>query len=118
MFSGSRKKEQAWRFMHFVASLPAQRIVAGYQRSVPALKEGREAFVEANPRVHAGRFVEALEYSRFQPITVHWPLMRRELTSEVDLMLDGHQTVRQTLDALVENEHLRERFAMPGGDLP
>ena len=118
MFSGSRKKEQAWRFMHFVASPPAQRIVAGYQRSVPALKEAREAFDEANPRVHAERFVEALDYSRFQPITVHWPLMRRELTSQVDLMLDGHRTVRQTLDALTANEHLRERFAMPAGARP
>ena len=115
MFSGSRKKEQAWRFMHFVASLPAQRIVAGYQRSVPALKVARKAFDEANPGVHAERFVEALEYSRFQPITVHWALMSRELTSEIHLMLDGHRTVRQTLDALAANEHLRERFAMPAG---
>ena len=44
--------------------------------------------------------------------------MSRELTSEVHLMLDGHQTVRETLASLIANEHLRERFAMPAGDLP
>ena len=113
MFSGSRKKDQAWKFIHFALGLEAQETVARYQRSVPALKAAGPAFIDANPEVRAGRFIEALEYSRFQPITADWALMSREISGEVDLMLDGRQTPRQTLLELVRNAHLSERFIMP-----
>ncbi len=113
MFSGSRKKDQAWKFIHFALGLEAQEIVARYQRSIPALKAAGQAFIDANPEVRAGRFIEALEYSRFQPITVDWALMSREVASETDLMLDDRQTPRQTLLDLVRNVHLSERFIMP-----
>jgi|TARA_B100000809_G_scaffold239440_1_gene260994 multiple sugar transport system substrate-binding protein len=115
MFSGSKKKDQAWKLIHFVASLPVQRIIARYQRSVPALKQGQEAFVSGNPKVHAERFIEALAYARFQPISLHWALMSREITSQVDMMLDGNQSVQETLTSLVDNEHLRQVFIMPDG---
>ena len=114
MFSGSRKKDQAWRFIHFALGLQAQEIVARYQRSVPALKAAGRAFIDANPEVRAGRFIEALEYSRFQPITASWSLMSRELSGETELMLDGRQTPRRTLRELAHNAHLSERFIMPG----
>lgn len=116
MFAGSRKKEEAWKFIHFATSLPAQEIIARFQRSVPALKAGRRAFAEGNSRVRAHRFIEALEYARFQPITLHWNLMNREIASQVDLMLDGHQEVGRTLTNLIDNVHLREHFIMPDMD--
>lgn len=113
LFAGSTRKADAWRFIRFATSLPAQRVVARYQRSVPALVAARDAFVEANPAVHAERFIEALDYARYQPITEHWALMNREIGSEVDLMLDGHQDAPTTLARLARNEHLRARFEMP-----
>lgn len=114
MSSASRKKDQAWRFIHFALALEAQEIVARYQRSVPARKAAGQAFVDANPEVRAGRFIEALDYSRIQPITPSWSLMSREVSGETDLMLDGRQSPRQTLMDLAANAHLSERFIMPG----
>ncbi len=113
MFSGSQKKDQAWKFIHFATSLPAQEIVASFQRSVPALKSAQAAYVNQNPKVHAGRFIEAFKYARLQPITVNWALMSREITSETDLLLDNRQTPKQTLRNLAANPHLSRIFQMP-----
>lgn len=117
LFTGSSKKAAAWEFITFATSPPAQEIVARYQRSVPALKAARLAFVRGNPEVHAERFIAALDYARFQPITEHWALMNREITSEVDLLLDGHHDVGTTLSRLAANVHLRSRFEMPAAEV-
>ena len=113
MFSGSQKKDWAWKFIHFATSLRAQRIVAAFQRSVPALKAAGSAYVSANPKVHAGRFIDAFSYARIQPISVHWALMSREIASATELMLDNRRTPRQTLRQLVANRQLADRFRMP-----
>ena len=113
MFAGSRKKDWAWRFMHFATSRSAQEIVARFQRSIPALRAAQDAFVRANPNVRAKRFIDALAYARFQPITEHWMLMSREINSETDLMLDNRQTPAETLRRLAANPHLAKCFEMP-----
>ena len=78
MFSGSKKKGQAWQLMRFILTLEAQEIVNKYQRSIPALKEATRSFEERNPTVSASKFVEATaEYARMQPITGDWQLMSR-----------------------------------------
>jgi len=116
MFAGSQKKDWAWRFIRFASSRPAQEIVARFQRSVPALKAARKAYVDANPDVHAERFIDAFAYSRIQPITDHWQLMGRELDGEIDLMLDNRQSVADTLRRIAANEHLATCFRMPKED--
>jgi len=113
MFAGSRKKEWAWKFIHFATSLPAAEIIAKFQRSVPALKAGSRAFVAGNPRVHAQRFIDAFAYARLQPITRHWELMAREVGSETDQMLDEGQSPRETLRRLARNPSLAKCFQMP-----
>ena len=113
LFSGSTKKDQAWKFIHFATSLPAQEIVAKFQRSIPALKAGQDAYLKGNPDVRAHRFIDAFEIARIQPITEWWGLMGREITSEVDLMLDNEQTVDDVLRHLAGNPHLQEHFIMP-----
>lgn len=113
MFTGSQKKDWAWKFIHFATSLPAQEIVAKFQRSVPALKAAKDAFIAGNPRVRAKRFIDALAYARFQPITEHWMLMSREINSETDLMLDNRQSAAETLRRLARNPHLAKCFQMP-----
>lgn len=78
MFSGSKKKEQAWLLIRFLLSPEAQRIVAKVQRSIPALQEAKGAFISQNPRVRADKFVRvAGEYGRMQPITEYWDQMAR-----------------------------------------
>jgi len=118
MFAGSKKKDAAWRFIHFATSLPAQKIIAKFQRSVPALKAAKDAFVSQNPKVRTRRFIEAFDYARFQPITMHWNLMSREVGGALDLMLDDKLTPTDALRRLATNEQLSERFAMPKVDAP
>jgi len=113
MFSKSQKKDWAWKFIHFATSLPAQRIIAQFQRSVPALKKAQTAFIGGNPKVHAERFVEAFSYARLQPISLHWALMSREVASETDLMLDNKQTPQEAMGRLVRNPQLSRHFRMP-----
>jgi len=113
MFAGSKKRAWAWRFIHFATSLPAQQIVARFQRSVPALKAAGPAFVGQNPKVHAQRFIDAFDYARIQPITVHWSLMGREVGSALDLMLDNKHSPSKTLHDIAASRHLRECFTMP-----
>lgn len=115
---GRRKRRTRGNVIHFATSLPGQEIVARYQRSVPALKAGQEAFVEGNRAVRPERFIEAMEYARFQPITLHWNLMRREVASETDLLLDDRQSTRQTLLRLARNPHLERHFSMPVAGQP
>jgi len=116
MFTGSQKRDWAWRFIHFCTSLPAQEIVAKFQRSVPALKAGQMAFVRGNPRVHAQRFIDAFAYARIQPISRHWELMAREISSENELLLDNRQTPAEMLRRLVTNPSLTKLFVMPKVD--
>ena len=118
LFAGSQKKVDAWKFIHSATSLPGQEIVARYQRSVPALKAGQEAFIEGNRAVRTECFIEAMEYARFQPITLHWNLMSREVASETDLLLDDRQSTRQTLSRLARNPHLERHFSMPVAGQP
>ena len=113
MFAGSKKKEQAWRFIHFATSLPAQEIVAKFQRSVPALEAANRAFIQQNPNVRAKRFIDAFAYARIQPISRHWRLMSREISGELDMMLDNRQSPKRALRRIAENPHLGERFQMP-----
>jgi len=113
MFAGSRKKDWAWQFIQFATSRPAQEIVAKFQRSVPALKAAKDAFVRTNPRVHAQRFIDAFSYARLQPITKHWFLMSREIQGDIDLMLDNRLTPRAVLERVARNAHLGECFLMP-----
>jgi len=113
MCSGSKKKDWAWKLIHFAASREAQEIVARYQRSVPALKAAKDAFIRANPKVHAERFIEAFSYARIQPITRHWYLMSREVSNETDLLLDNRQTPGETIRRLATNRNLARCFEMP-----
>ena len=79
MFAGSKRKEEAWKLIRFATSLDGERVVAGYQRSVPALRAAADEFVRHNPRVTARRFIEAFEYARMQPISMKWQTMNREM---------------------------------------
>jgi len=97
MASDSPRKERAWRFMQFLVSGEAQRIVAEMQRSVPALKAAQETFVRTNPKVHVKRFIEAMAYARLQPITDQWEKMAQEITSEHDKLVIGRQDPAETV---------------------
>jgi multiple sugar transport system substrate-binding protein len=104
MARDSPRKQAAWRFMHFCVSRRAQEIVARAQRSVPALMAAQDIFVAANPRVHVGRFIEAMQYANLQPITDRWEKMAVEFGAEFDRLIDNSQTPEDTMNRLAERQ--------------
>ncbi len=113
MFTGSKKKDWAWKFIHFVASKAGQDIIGKYRTTMPALKASSEEFVRNNKRDLGRRWVDALEYSRVQPVSNHWMLMNREIKSETDMMLDNRQSPMETIRRLAVNPDLSKYFIMP-----
>lgn len=65
----------AWLLARFLAGPEAAALVGRAQRSIPALRDHADSFVAADDQQRGLRFVEALAYSRLQPITVHWQEM-------------------------------------------
>ena len=100
MFSDSKRKEEAWRLIRFATSGTGERIVARYQRSVPALRSVADEFVRHNPRVSARKFVEAFEYTRMQQISMRWQTMNREIKPEWDQFAFGQKTAAETVESL------------------
>jgi ABC-type glycerol-3-phosphate transport system substrate-binding protein len=97
LFSGSKKKDLAWRFIHHLVSERCQQILATFQRSIPARKSTCDAFIRANPKVEAGKFVQAAgEYARKQPITEHWELMYSLWLDLADGLRDPRRAARLT----------------------
>ncbi len=69
----------AYQFARFVASPAAAQIFARAQRSIPAHRGGTAAFVAGSAPTRSARFVEAMEFSRVQPITPKWEEMDEAL---------------------------------------
>lgn len=106
MFSGSRKKEQAWLLIEHLTSRESQQAVARLQRSIPservpddvyerAILQGQPApgddryaaiyFTTFNPDVSTVKFVRAInEYGRLQPITKEWSELSRSWTNSLE----------------------------------
>ncbi len=102
MFSGSKRKEDAWKLIRFATSMEGAKIVSRYQRSVPALRAAGDEFVKHNPRVSARKFVEAFEYARMQPISMHWQMMNREMAPDWERFVYGQQSPEETVASLAE----------------
>jgi len=112
MFTKSKKKKEAWHLIHHLASLESQKIVARYQRSIPARKDAATFFETQNPRVHAAEFIEvAASYARMQPITDHWDLMNRTWVRATDDLQNPDPRYRLT-PAEAIGEFLSDRELM------
>lgn len=117
MFKGSRKKKQAWQLISHLVSLDCQRIVAKYQRAIPARKSAGSFLDEfnPNPEVHVYKFVQAaVDYARVQPITREWSLMDwawSEAFSELQNP-DPEQrlTPAEAIGMFFSDEQLMEKF--------
>ena len=108
MFAGSKRKEEAWKLIRFATSSEGERIVAGYQRSVPALRAAADEFVRHNPRVTARRFVEAFDYARMQPISMRWQTMNREMASFWERFAFGDLSPQDTVEVM--SDHMADVF--------
>jgi multiple sugar transport system substrate-binding protein len=108
-----QRKARAWEFVKFASSLPAQKIVARYQRSVPALKAGAEEFVRCDTGQGSRKFVDALTYARLQPISPYWNEMDRQINRHLAGLLnerEPRQTPEEFLDALAADPIIQRCF--------
>ena len=69
------RRNAVWRFIRFVCSERAQRLLASTGRALPALRSAGGSFIESDPAGRAGKFVDALAYSRLQPVTLQFRAM-------------------------------------------
>lgn len=106
MYTGSKKKQEAWLLIEYLSSEASQRAIARLQRAVPAKRppddvierailrgeptdaDNRYAavlFTTINPAVDSRKFIQAtLEYGRLQPITEHWDVMTHAWADALD----------------------------------
>ena len=103
MFDKSEHKEAAWRFMKHCISYEAQAIVGKYVRSIPALIEAQDAFIDPDNGWNEEKFIEALDYSRMQPISRKWNEMSNVMAPEYELLLLDKITPQQAIDRMAEN---------------
>ncbi len=101
------RRDVADRFVKFCVSESAQRMIAETGRALPSLRSALPAFATDERR---GRFVEALVYSRLQPMlpqfrnvdrTIHWQLYRW-MHVDVDMSADAFLDDLARHDAIVE----------------
>lgn len=109
----SQQKRRAWRFICFVCGQRGQEIVARYQRAIPALKASAETFRKYDTGSGAYRFIDALSYSRIQPITRHWFTMDRRIRDTLERLEDNEISGAEFVRQLAGDAELRKYFRMP-----
>ena len=96
MSADSPHKEEAWEWIRFVAGPEGQEIIARSERGLPAIRSIAErVFPKPETAQHEERFLEAMEYARFQRIPVQFGENNVVITREWDLMLLGQRSVEQ-----------------------
>lgn len=100
MFSGTSHKEEAWRFMAYCLTYEAQAIVGRYIRSVPALRAAKDAFMNPDNDWNEEKYIDALAYARYQPISIRWNQMEQIIAPEYERLLMNKQTPEQTVERL------------------
>ena len=103
LFDKSEHKEAAWRFMKHCITPEAQAIVGKYIRSVPALKAAKGSFMNPDNGWSEEKFIDALEYSRLQPISVKWDAMNNVMLPEYEQLLLNKITPEQCVEQMAEN---------------
>jgi ABC-type glycerol-3-phosphate transport system substrate-binding protein len=93
VYSRSKRKDDAFKLVKFLASEEAQRRICGVQRC-PSRRSAAETFDRQNPSLHADKFVKAMGsypgykgYAEMQPITEHWVKMERVLKQSWDALV-------------------------------
>ncbi|MCP4589795.1 MAG: extracellular solute-binding protein [bacterium] len=111
------RRRQAEEFVRFVCGAQAQAILAGTQRALPALQAAGAAFTQRDGGRTSGRFVEALEYSRLQPETIHFRAMDRAINRHMArLLADGDRpSAAEMVAALAADPVIRKHFGAEGG---
>jgi multiple sugar transport system substrate-binding protein len=104
MSASSKHKAEAWEWIRFVVGPEGQKIIAGSERGMPAMKAVCERlFPKPETPQHEERFLEMMKTARSQRIPLTFVQNMTVINREWDLMLLGHRTPEQ-LAANVDRE--------------
>lgn len=106
----------ASQFIAFLLSKRVQNRIATTGRALPARSDSTVAFVDAVGNTERRRFVEALAYSRLQPLLPRFGEIDRAINKHLRHFLapDGKLTAGAMLDGLARDPAVRTAFAGPG----
>lgn len=103
MFNKCEHKEAAWRFMKHCITYEAQAVVGRYVRSVPALIEAKDAFMDPDNGWNEEKYIEALEYTRIQPISKQWQAMGNVMNPVYEQLLLNKITPEEAVERMAED---------------
>jgi len=101
----------AWKFIRFVCSQQAQKILAASGRALPALASAASSSA-ADGGGCGGKFVEALAYSRTQPITPFFRQLDHAINRHLARLLRGSKAISpgQCLSDLAADRDIVRHF--------
>ena len=114
LYSGSKHKDAAWKFIMFATGPQGQRRVARSGRAMPPRKaqSHEEAFLRPDTPQHEEIFLEGMRYFRTQRMPVTWAEMNTVLTREYEKLMLPDGDARQVAAAM-EREIDKELAAPP-----
>ena len=106
------KREAAERFIGFVLSEWVQERLARSGRALPARVDSMKRFVNPPGDVRRQRFVDALEYSRLQPLMPGFSEVDRAINRHLDRLYrrGSSPSVAEVLDELAADPAVASRF--------
>jgi multiple sugar transport system substrate-binding protein len=91
IYTGSKHKEEAWRFIKMVLSDEGQRIVGKLQRGLPVRRSAVvESYINPDTPQKEEKFLEAVEYGSITPITLKYVEMDFAIQRELDKLSLGN----------------------------
>ncbi|MCP4251342.1 MAG: hypothetical protein GY778_30265 [bacterium] len=98
-----------------ISTFVVQRTLAATQRALPSLTAALPAFTQADGGKRSGAFVDALAYSRTQPVTPFFRPMDFAINRHLGRLLraDGVLTADQCLANLAADPDIAKHFEMP-----
>ena len=106
----------AWRFMTYILSKPVQDRMGAAGRALPARRESMAAFIGGSGDPRRRHFVDALPYSRMQPLFPRFGEVDRVVNDYVGQLLDPNRPIGadEMLSALSQDPVILSCFPGPG----
>jgi len=115
LFSKSKNREAALRFMKHCISIEAQSLIGKYVRSIPTLMAAKDSFAALVQDWHDEKYIEALDYGRMQPISIQWDRMNNVMMPEYELLLLNKITPEECVRRMAEDMRKQRVFPLEDG---
>lgn len=106
------KQQTAWKFMRFLVSKKVQDRIALSGRALPARIESLNLFADNTNHKQRKPFIDALSYSRLQPILPQFNQIDRAINDHLYrfIHLENHLSAQTMLEQLAQEQIISETF--------